>query len=188
MQNSRNTYIHIKQNIFALKALFYIQQLYIYAASRNCIYSTSRKWYTYLVSRKSEILSNNIYLFTRSIIIRGNCILSRNYIHFKELISSFKEIYPRSRKTYSFREIKSIQGNILIKKHMFVKVQGHMFIQGTVFTEHYYVRGNIYSNIVPSHFMIIISFAITISWIKYSYNSFRLKDDEIVDMIEGSVL
>ena len=32
MQNSRNTYIQIKQNIFAHKALFYIQQLYIYAA------------------------------------------------------------------------------------------------------------------------------------------------------------
>ena len=37
-QNSRNTYIQINIyiiNIFALKALFYIQQLYIYAASRN---------------------------------------------------------------------------------------------------------------------------------------------------------
>ena len=32
--------------------------------------------------------------------------------------------------------------------------------------------------------MIIISFTITISWIKY----FRLKDEEIVDMIDGSVL
>ena len=31
---------------------------------------------------------------------------------------------------------------------------------------------NIYSKIVPSHFMIIISFTITISWIKYSYNFF----------------
>ena len=36
--------------------------------------------------------------------------------------------------------------------------------------------------------MIIISFTITISWIKYSYNFFRLKDEEIVDIIEGSVL
>ena len=34
MQKSRNTYMHIEQNIFALKALFYIQQLYIYATSR----------------------------------------------------------------------------------------------------------------------------------------------------------
>ena len=36
--------------------------------------------------------------------------------------------------------------------------------------------------------MIIISFTLTISWIKYSYNFFRLKDEEIVAMIEGSVL
>ena len=36
--------------------------------------------------------------------------------------------------------------------------------------------------------MIIISFTITISLIKYSYNSFRLKNEEIADMVEGSVL
>ena len=36
--------------------------------------------------------------------------------------------------------------------------------------------------------MIIIKFKITISWINYSYNYFRLKDEEIVDMIKGSVL
>ena len=36
--------------------------------------------------------------------------------------------------------------------------------------------------------MIIISFTITISWIKYRYNIFRLKDEEIADMIEGSVI
>ena len=47
---------------------------------------------------------------------------------------------------------------------------------------------NIYSKLVPSHLMIITSFTITISWIKYSYNFFRLKDEEVVDMIEGSVL
>ena len=35
MQNLKNTYIQIKQNIFALKRLSYIQQLYIYAASRK---------------------------------------------------------------------------------------------------------------------------------------------------------
>ena len=59
-------------------------------------------------------LSNNIYLFTKRIIIRGNYILTRSYIHFKEpyqfvqgSISSFNEIY-------SFREIISIQGNIFI--------------------------------------------------------------------------
>ena len=41
-------------------------------------------------------------------------ILSQNYIHFKELISSFKEIYPLSRKQYLFMEIISIQGNNFI--------------------------------------------------------------------------
>ena len=33
--------------------------------------------------------------------------------------------------------------------------------------------------------MIIISFTIAISWIKYSYNFFRLKDEEIADTIWG---
>ena len=36
--------------------------------------------------------------------------------------------------------------------------------------------------------MLIISFTITIFWIKYSYTSFRLKDEEIDDMIEHFVL
>ena len=66
-----------------------------------------------------------------------------------------------------------------------------MFIQGNYIhwtllrsrTQQKYLFKN-----VPSHFMIIINFTITISWIKYSYNSFRLKDEEIADLIEGSVL
>ena len=38
-------YIHNQQNIIVFKASFYIQQLYVYAASRNDTYSTSRKLY-----------------------------------------------------------------------------------------------------------------------------------------------
>ena len=57
--------IQMKQNIFAIKALFYIQQLYTYAASRNCIYSTSRKQYTCYLSRKILIHSTNIDLFKK---------------------------------------------------------------------------------------------------------------------------
>ena len=79
----------------------------------------------------------------------------------------------------------------LFKEHIFVQVQGHMFIQVNYIywtLLHSPNSRNIYSKIVPSHFMIILSFTITISWIKYSYNFFRLKDEEIVDMIEGSVL
>ena len=115
MQNSINTYIQIKQNIFALKALFYIQQLYIYICSFKELYLFNFKKIIYLLTVKEIlIISNNIYLFTKSVIIRVNYILTRNYIHFKEPyqfvqgnISSFNEIY-------SFRGIISIQGNIFV--------------------------------------------------------------------------
>ena len=85
----------------------------------------------YLLTVKEILIhSMNIYLFTKSIIIGGNYILIRNYIHSKDLISSFKEIYSRSMKAYSFREIIIIQGKCSFKEHIFVQVQGHMFIQG----------------------------------------------------------
>ena len=66
MQNSRNTYIQIKQNIFALKALSYIPQL-------QGIVSIQLQGSLYLLTDKEILIySNNIYLFTKSIIIRGN--------------------------------------------------------------------------------------------------------------------
>ena len=79
------------------------------------LYLFNFKEMIYLLTVKEIlILSKNIYFFTKSIIIRGNCILTRNFIHFKEPyqfvqgnISSFKEIY-------SSREIMSIHGNIFI--------------------------------------------------------------------------
>ena len=76
MQNLRNTYIPIKQNIFALKALFYIQQLYIYGSFKE-LYLFNFKEMIYLLTVKEIlILSNNIYLFTESIIIGDNYILT----------------------------------------------------------------------------------------------------------------
>ena len=57
-----------------------------------------------------------------------------------------------------------------------------MFIQGNyIYWRLLHSRNsrNIYLKIVPSHFMIIISFTITISWINNSYNFFRLKDEEV---------
>ena len=143
MQNSRNTYIQIKQNIFALKALFYSQQLYIYEASRNCIYSTLNS-------------DTKLYSFQGTLSVR-----SRKYI----LVSQWKHIH--SGKLYPFKKICSF------KEHIFVQVQGYMFIQGNyIYWTMLHSRNsrNIYSKIVPSHFIIIISFTITISWIKYSYN------------------
>ena len=66
------------------------------------------------------IHSKNVYLFTKSIIIRGSYILTRNYNHFKEpYICSVKEIYPRSMKTYSFREVISIQGNMFYLRNIY---------------------------------------------------------------------
>ena len=66
MQNSRNTYIQIKQNIFALKALSYIQQL-------QAIVFIQLQGSLYLLTVKEILIySNNIYLFTKSIVIRGN--------------------------------------------------------------------------------------------------------------------
>ena len=82
-----------------------------------------------LTDKEILILSKHIYLFTKSIIIRGNYILTRNYINFKEPYQ-FKQIYPRSMKhvhlgkLYLFKEICSF------KEHIFIQVRGHMFIQG----------------------------------------------------------
>ena len=87
----------------------------VYICSFKELYLFSFKKMIYLITVKEIlILSNNIYLFTKSIIIRGNNILTRNYIHFKEQyqfvqgnIFSFNEIC-------SFRDIISIQGNMFI--------------------------------------------------------------------------
>ena len=131
MQNSRNTYIQIKQNIFALRALFYIQQLYIFMQLQGIVFIQLQGNDILVNCQEILLLSNNIYLFTKSIITRGNYILTRNYIHFMEPyqfvqgnISSFNENifiqrnYIHSRKYVHFKE------------HIFVQVQGNMFIQG----------------------------------------------------------
>ena len=81
-----------------------------------------------------------------------------------------KHIHPG--KLYPFKEI------YLFKEHIFVQVQGHMFIQGKyIYWTLLHSRNsrNIYSKIIPSHFMIIISFTITISRIKYSNNFFSVE-------------
>ena len=145
-----------------------------YFTSNNCIFM-QLQGIVFIQLQGNYILVN----------CQGNLkFIQWNYIHFKELISSFKEIYSRSRKTF-------IQGNdIHSRKYIYLRnIYSLKFKVICSFNEHCCVGGNsrnIYSKIVPSHFMIIISF--TVSWINYSYNSFRLKDEEIADMIEGSVL
>ena len=80
MQNSKNTYIHFQQNVFALKALFYIQQLYIYATS---------SW-LYLFNFKELI-----FLLT---VKELNLFKEHNFIHKK---------YNHTRQLYSFTELYS---------------------------------------------------------------------------------
>ena len=157
----------------------------VYLCCFNELYFVKLEGNYILANCQGNKFIQKTYSFTKSKIIRGNYIRSGNYIHFKD-ISSFKENIFIQGKLYPFKEIYSF------KEHIFVQVQGHMFIQGNyIHSTTLYVRGhsrNIYSKIVLSHFMIIISFTVTISWIRFSYNSFRLKDEEIADMIESSVL
>ena len=119
--------------------------------------------FKYCISKGTTISAyprqGNICWFKENIIIRGNYIHSRKSIHLRNIYS------------FKFKAICSFKESIFIQQRC---VRGH--------------SRNIYSKIVPSHFMTIISFTITISWIKYNYNSFRLNNEEITDMIEGSVL
>ena len=143
MQNSRNTYIHMQQNIFALKALFYIQQLYIFMQLQGLVFIQLQGNDILVNCQEILILSNNIlYLFTKSIIIRANYILTRNYIHFKEPyqfvqgnISLFNEIH-------SFRK-----NNIHSRKYIYLrniysfKFKTMCSFKRTIFIEHCCIRG-----------------------------------------------
>ena len=102
----------------------------------------------YLYSFKELYFTKYIYSLTKSIIIRGNYIRSRSYIHFKA-ISSFKEnifiqgSYIHSRKYIHLRNIYSF------------KLKAICLFKETIFIQQRCVRGhsrNTYSKIVPSHF------------------------------------
>ena len=113
MQNSRNTYFHIQQNIFALKAFFYIQQLYIYAASMNCIL-LNLKEIIYLLtvkeinSFKKHIYSQKVKSFEAIIFVQGIIFISKTYLHSRKTYS-FKENYIHSRKYIHLRNIYSFK-------------------------------------------------------------------------------
>ena len=106
--------------------MFTFNKIYLhskhYFTSSNCISMQLQgivchnfKEMIYLLTiREINSFKEHIFIHKNVQSIEAIIFFSRNYIHFKELISSFKEMYPHSRKTYSFREIVSIQGNILI--------------------------------------------------------------------------
>ena len=101
-------------------------------------YNHSRQLYSFMEAYSFQgtyqFILGNISSFKENIFIQGHYIHSRIYINLRNIYSfKFKAIC-------SFKE--------------------------TIFIEHCCVRGhirNIYSKIVPSHFMIIINFTITIS-------------------------
>ena len=125
-----------------------------------------------LVNCQGNKFIQRTYLFTKSIIIRGNYIHSRNYIHFKELISSLNEIIFiqgdlfiqgnnfHSGKSYPFKEYIHLRNIYSFKFKAICSFKEAIFIQQRCDRGH---SRNIYSKIVPSHFVIIISFTITIS-------------------------
>ena len=135
----------------------------VYLCSFKELYLFNFNEMIYLLTVKEILIySKNQYLFTKSTIIRGNYILTGNYIFFKEPyqfvqgnISSFNENifirgnYIHSRKYVHLRNIYSF------------KFKAICSFKETIFIEHCCIRGiaeTIYSKIVPSHFMIIISF------------------------------
>ena len=98
--------------------ILYPATVYLCSFKELCLFNF--KEIIYLLTVKEALIhSKNIYLFTKSIIIRGNHILTRNYIHFKEPyqfvqgnISSFNENKIHSGKLYPFKEICSFREDI----------------------------------------------------------------------------
>ena len=148
--------------------------------------------------------------------LQGNDILVNcqgNIDSFKEQIFIHKKC-NYSRQLYSDTKLYSFQGTLSVRSRKYILVQWNIFIRGnyihskkyihltniysfkfkvicsfkeTIFIEHCCIRG-IARKYFPQPLYDNYKLAIIISWIKYSYNFFRLKDEKIVDMIEGSVL
>ena len=96
MQNSRNTYIQIKQNIFALKAYF---------TSSNCIFMQ---------------LQGVVFIQLQGNVIVVNC--QGNIDSFKERIFIHKK-YNHSRQLYSDTKLYSFQGTVSVRSRKYVLVQ-----------------------------------------------------------------
>ena len=94
-----------------------------------------------LIVKEILIHSKNIYLFTKSTIIRGNYILKRDYIH-------FKEPYQFVQGNISFNENIFIQGNYIHSRNYVhlrniysFKFKAICSFKETIFIEHCCIRG-----------------------------------------------
>ena len=165
MQKSRNTYIHIQQNIFALKALIY---------TSNCIFM-QLQGIVFIQLQGNDILVNCKEINS----FKGHIFIHKKYNHSRQLYS-FTESYSfQGTHQFILEYISSFKEKIFIQGHYIYskiyinlrniysfKFKAICLFKETIFIEHCCIRGhsrNIYSKIVPSHFMIIISFTITIS-------------------------
>ena len=132
MQKSRNTYIHIQQNIFALKALFYIQQT---------VYLFSFKELLFIQLQGNDILVNCKEI---------NSFEGHIFIHKK---------YNHSRQLYSFTESYSFQGTYQLIQGNISSFKGNIFIQGHYIHSRIYIN---LRNIYFFKFKAIYSFKETI--------------------------
>ena len=96
----------------------------------------------YLTVKEILILSRNIYLLTKSIIIRGNYILTRNYIHFREPYQFIQGNTP------SFNENIFTQGNYIhsrkyvhLRNIYSLRFKAICSFKKTIFIEHSCIRG-----------------------------------------------
>ena len=94
-----------------------------------------------------------------SINLKEIIFIRRNYIHLRN--------YINSRKLYLFKGTIFIQGNY-IHSWKYAPSRKLYSFNSVALTGH---SRNIYSTSFPSHFIVIISFIIVISWIKYGYIS-----------------
>ena len=154
MQKSRNTYTHIcTQGII-------LQPATVYLRSFKELYLFNFKEMIYLLTERKEINSFEAIMFFHGVIFISPGSFQGTYQFILRNISSFKENifilghYIHSRIYINLRNI-----------YLF-KFKAISSFRETIFIEHSCVRGhsrNINSKIVPSHFMIIINFTITIS-------------------------
>ena len=167
MQNSRNAYIIFKLNKIYLHSRHYF-------TSSNCIFM-QLQGIVFIQLQGNDILLN----------CQGN-------IDFFQITHIHSQKYNHSRQLYSDTKLYSFQGSVSVRSSKYILVERNIFIQGNyihsrkyIYLRNIYIRSssrpyfhsrklyltllhsrnsrNIYSKIVPSHFMIIINFTIAIS-------------------------
>ena len=145
-----------------------------YFTSSNCIF-TQLQGIVFIRLQGNDILVNCKEIDS----FKGHIFIHKKYYYSRQLYS-FTESYSfQGAYQFILGNISSFKENIFIQGHyIHSRIYSHLrnihsfkfkaicSLKETIFIEHCCVRGysiTIYSKIVPSYFMIIINFAITIS-------------------------